>query len=185
MFADSFAAAMSLYDSSDLNRVEFFRDLCNFPVTYGYNKNGNYYRDTKPTIELEKAHKIKSRQSPLDSVRFGRPPTIANVNWSPPFQVPFTVDYGQRTHENSDHCEHLRQYHHAARAFTELLNSKGAQYSYKLKPGQCVIFNNRRIVHGRQQFATDREERWLKGAYLDTVGDERGKQGMTLSLTSE
>jgi len=183
MFADSFAAAMSLYEPpSDspfhTGRPELFRDLCNFPVTYGYNKNGNYYRDTKPTIELERPHRIQNRNVPLDSVRSGRPPTIANVNWSPPFQVPFTVDYGQRTHENSDHGANLVQYHRAARAFTELLNSKTAQFSHKLKPGQCVIFNNRRIVHGRQKFATDTGERWLKGAYLDTVCDERENPGV-------
>jgi len=173
MFADSFAAAMSLYDSPF--QAGLFRDLCTFPVTYGYSKNGNYYRDTKPTIELERPHKISTRSVPLDEIKMSKPrPTIANVNWSPPFQVPFTLDYGQRTDAYSDYGANLANYHQAARAFTERLNSKRAQFSHKLKPGQCVIFNNRRIVHGRQQFATDNEERWLKGAYLDTVSDEKG-----------
>lgn len=171
MFADSFAAAMSLYDPASLQELGHFRSLCNFPVTYGYNKNGNYYRDTKPTIELEKAHKIKTRQWPLDAICSGRPPIIANVNWSPPFQVPFTLDYAQSAYDDSDHGENLTHYLRAARVFTELLNSKRAQFPHKLKPGQCVIFDNRRIVHGRQQFATENEERWLKGAYLDTVRD--------------
>jgi len=182
MFADSFAAARSLYDGTSTRPPNFylFYALCKFPVTYGYDKNGNYYRDTKSTIELEK-HKRRPLED-LNEAQHKPMPTIANVNWSPPFQVPFIVNNGQDIHDDGDLGNHLKQYHRAARAFSELLNSEKAQFSHKLKPGQCVIFNNRRIVHGRQKFATETEERWLKGAYLDTVSDERENSVATLSL---
>jgi gamma-butyrobetaine dioxygenase len=34
-----------------------------------------------------------------------------------------------------------------------------------MEPGECVIFDNRRILHARTAFAGG--ERWLRGAYLD------------------
>ncbi|CAK7199215.1 hypothetical protein SEUCBS139899_001888 [Sporothrix eucalyptigena] len=37
----------------------------------------------------------------------------------------------------------------------------------KLQPGQCVLFNNRRVLHGRRQFNTSDGTRWLKGTYID------------------
>jgi len=173
MFADSFAAARLLHNGSPTTRPKhyLFYALCRFPVTYSYDKNGNYYRDTKPTIELE-----KHQRPPLGDSNEAQPeqmPSIANVNWSPPFQAPFIVDDGQYILANGDLGDNLTTYHQAARAFSEALNSEKAQFSHKMKPGQCVIFNNRRIVHGRQRFATETEERWLKGAYLDTVSDGR------------
>jgi gamma-butyrobetaine dioxygenase len=37
-----------------------------------------------------------------------------------------------------------------------------------MQEGECVIFNNRRVLHGRKEFDTTHGERWLKGAYVDT-----------------
>jgi gamma-butyrobetaine dioxygenase len=75
-------------------------------------------------------------------------PRLSNINWSPPFQGPFVLD---------------------AKLFTTLVNSSANEFSYLLQPGQCVIFNNRRVLHGRQKFQSGSGERWLKGAYLDMV----------------
>jgi hypothetical protein len=37
-----------------------------------------------------------------------------------------------------------------------------------MQEGECVIFNNRRVLHGRKAFDAEGGERWLKGAYVDT-----------------
>ena len=93
-------------------------------------------------------------------------PAIANVNWAPPFQGPFTVDRGI-----SDYARKLTAYHRATIAFQAIISAPENQFTHMLKPGECVIFNNRRILHGRQQFESvgvvAGKERWLKGAYLD------------------
>ena len=36
-------------------------------------------------------------------------------------------------------------------------------------PGECVIFDNRRVLHARKRFEVGDlgKERWLRGAYLD------------------
>jgi len=37
-----------------------------------------------------------------------------------------------------------------------------------MQEGDCVIFNNRRVLHGRREFDAKEGERWLKGTYVDT-----------------
>lgn len=36
-----------------------------------------------------------------------------------------------------------------------------------LKPGTCVIFANRRVLHGRQEFKPQSGNRHFKGTYVD------------------
>jgi gamma-butyrobetaine dioxygenase len=54
------------------------------------------------------------------------------------------------------------------REFSSLVESEDNLYEYRLQEGECVIFNNRRVLHGRRQFDTATGMRWLKGAYIDT-----------------
>lgn len=93
-------------------------------------------------------------------------PAIANVNWAPPFQGPFVVNRG-----TSDYGREITSYHRAAKAFQAIISAPENQFTHMLRPGHCVIFNNRRILHGREQFNSvgvqAGKERWLKGAYLD------------------
>ena len=49
-----------------------------------------------------------------------------------------------------------------------LLQAPSAQYEMTLESGQCVIFNNRRVVHGRKAFELNGGDRWLKGAYVSS-----------------
>lgn len=183
IFSDSFRAANVLWNS----HRDFFNILCDFPVTYKYDHadKGNYYVDSKPVIELDttllRAHQVPfpprpSPPSPPCSpcqshphnpyAAFHAMPPIANINWSPPFQSPqaFTVDAPWK-----DDAARFRLWLAAARAFADTIASRGLLVRYKLAPGECVIFNNRRVLHGREAFtsAPGAGERWLKGAYLD------------------
>ena len=55
----------------------------------------------------------------------------------------------------------------AAKHFQELLESQKNLFEYKLREGDCVIFDNRRVLHARRAFDASEGERWLKGAYVD------------------
>lgn len=87
---------------------------------------------------------------------------LINVNWSPPFQGNFTYDNGL-----SDRGRRLRNYLNAANAFSAIVDNPEHQFSHRLAPGECVIFNNRRVLHGRDSFDITEGERWLKGTYVD------------------
>jgi len=165
MFADSFYAAGRLYHS----QPELFDALATTPVTYKYDHATHQYIDHKPTIELVKApfESIDQRMPPSNPIskllgaaaKSTPTPAIANVNWSPPFQGRF-----QPTVSGKE----LRQYHRAAAAFADIVDDPSNQFRVRLNPGECVVFNNRRVLHGRTAFVSSSGERWLKGAYLDT-----------------
>ncbi|KAK8040941.1 hypothetical protein PG994_013948 [Apiospora phragmitis] len=106
-------------------------------VTYHYKKHGHHY---------ENAHRI------IDD--------SGQVRWSPPFQAPL------RNHKF--YIGGSREWHQSATAaikFQQLLEHEDFLLQYKMKRGDCVIFDNLRVVHGRRAFDTSAGSRWLKGTY--------------------
>lgn len=146
-FSDSFHAAARLHSRSPFH----FRTLSTFPVTYHYHHPTHHYHFTRPTIEL---HPYPKYSDPTNLA-------LKHVNWSPPFQGPFEARIG---------CENqgaLRNYIAAANAFEKLLSAEENLYEYRLEEGECVIFDNRRVLHARRAFDAQKGERWLKGAYVE------------------
>jgi gamma-butyrobetaine dioxygenase len=54
-------------------------------------------------------------------------------------------------------------------AYYRRLHDPAAAFGRRLAPGEMVIFDNRRIVHGRRALASD-SPRWLQGCYADMDG---------------
>lgn len=146
-FSDSYHAAHQLQRHS----ASHFRTLCNFPVTYHYHHPTHHYHFTRPTIEL------------FPYPKYSDPTNLAikRVNWSPPFQGPFEARIG------SNHQTSLRSFVAASHAYEKLLSAEENLYEYRLNEGECVIFDNRRVLHARRAFDATKGERWLKGAYVD------------------
>lgn len=146
-FSDSFHAAHRLHATSPSH----FRSLCTFPVTYHYHHVSHHYHFTRPTIELFPSSKDGELAEPA----------IHRVNWSPPFQGPFEKCIGGDGHTA------LRSYIAAAHAYEKLISAEENLFEYRLNEGDCVIFDNRRVLHARRAFDATKGERWLKGAYVD------------------
>jgi len=144
MFSDSFYAAETIRQESP----ELFEALCTFPVTFHYFNDGYAYRQIRPTIELVNPSDLNS--------------PIKLINWSPPFQGPFANDIG-----TNDDGKKLRTFHAATQRFDQLVNAKENMIEYRMEEGDCVIFDNRRVLHARRAFEAEKGERWLKGAYID------------------
>ena len=102
---------------------------------------------------------------------------IVSVNWAPPFEGPLSLSYSLQqqsdyddaymyfqqmvdkhilppTHDN-DIIKQCRQY---AKEYT---------WEYKLQPGQMIIFNNQRMLHGRRAFQLNFGKRHFIGGYTD------------------
>jgi alpha-ketoglutarate-dependent taurine dioxygenase len=117
----------------------------------------------------------------------GSTENIHAVNYSPPFQGPLPL-MNSATPEDSDRLSRL---HEALRLFADGCDDSRNRYEVQLQPGDCVIFDNRRVLHARTAFEwTEGEEaegvekgRWLKGAYCD--GDEVRSKWRTLQGKSE
>lgn len=108
-------------------------------VLYGYNKGGNMYEQMRPT--------------------FGR----EGIWWSPPFQSHYQGDY-----PTLKAMELYSEWLEGARLLKDIIDDEENIYEYKMQPGDCAIFDNHRLLHGRRAFDTSSGERWLKGAYVDT-----------------
>jgi alpha-ketoglutarate-dependent taurine dioxygenase len=69
-----------------------------------------------------------------------------------------------------------REFYAAYRRFGELLRERSFQLTTRLTPGDLVLFDNQRILHGRTGFASARHARHLRGCYLtrDSVYSEAG-----------
>ncbi|KZO99205.1 Clavaminate synthase-like protein [Calocera viscosa TUFC12733] len=93
---------------------------------------------------------------------------ISHVNFSPPFQAP--LPYNAPV-----------EMHFALRAFAHQLTDRRLAYRYKMKEGDCVVFDNRRVLHAREEFDANEGPRWLKGCYLDedAVVDTWRKYGVS------
>jgi gamma-butyrobetaine dioxygenase len=60
----------------------------------------------------------------------------------------------------------IEAFYAAYRAFAELLYRSEAQLTFRLEPGDCVIFDNTRVLHARTGF-TASGDRHLQGCYAD------------------
>lgn len=173
LFSDGLYAA---YNGWIRSRDEFkiLRDR-QLPIAYWYTKNGNHRYRTHSVIDVtDLPHPI-----PLAT------------NWSPPFQAPLPLDHlvqhGPRakpTYEGSeDHIpvtigrERLSNWMAATKKFRALLEDPANMWQYKMEPGDCVVFDNRRVLHGRTQFEPSRGgQRHLRGAYLDEPTFDRARR---------
>jgi hypothetical protein len=112
-------------------------NLLTQPVEYGYNANGFWYY-----------RKISSTMYATSGV-------FRDLWWSPPFESPI----GE-----------LKVSQHSIRGrklLETLLNEPTSVYERKMEPGECVLFDNRRVMHGRNAFdAQGGGSRWLRGAYI-------------------
>ncbi|TRM60321.1 hypothetical protein BD626DRAFT_504940 [Schizophyllum amplum] len=127
-------------------------------VPFHYINDGHHMHCERPTIELDAD---------------GR--TIKHVNYSPPFQAPLLLNTPA-------------PFYDALRTFAGLLGEEENMYTYTLKEGDAVLFDNRRVLHARTAFEDvegskeGETNRWLKGCYLDddTILDKM--RGLKASL---
>lgn len=177
-FADSFLAASEVAQS----HPQCYYALTNVPVPYHYeNDNQHYYHSRPVVVEDESVTDFGTGQL-----------SIKEVNYSPPFQAPFefgithplTGEELQRqpnARRNSEAIVHnasnakeagdsylFKDFLRGFRMFEHSLEKPENELVVQQPENTCVIFDNRRIVHGRNQFSLEGDdERWLKGCYLD------------------
>ncbi|KAH8890510.1 Clavaminate synthase-like protein [Thozetella sp. PMI_491] len=139
IFADAFRAAEVLRREEP----DLFEALLEAQPTFEYHKDGNSYWRQLATIVVDGKQRLE------------------RVNWSPPFQGSFQLPIAGSMDE-----EALLEWKEAARELEAEISAPENMFEYKMKPGECVVFDNLRVMHGRNQFNTATGERWLKGCYV-------------------
>jgi alpha-ketoglutarate-dependent taurine dioxygenase len=145
LFSDSYNALLSL----ERNQPHLFHALVKMKTNFKYDNDGHQYSRTAPFVE------VKDRTIPAcrDNIHV--------INHSPPFQGPLPLEFTSKSVTG----QHVMM--DALRAFTEATESPENLFEYRYEAGDCVIFNNRRVLHGRREFDPETGERWLKGCYVD------------------
>ncbi|HLZ82702.1 MAG TPA: TauD/TfdA family dioxygenase [Caulobacteraceae bacterium] len=68
-------------------------------------------------------------------------------------------------------ADEIGAWYEAYRAFHQRLHAPGAVLRVRLRPGEVALFDNRRIVHGREAYdGRASVGRWLQGCYADIDG---------------
>jgi gamma-butyrobetaine dioxygenase len=60
----------------------------------------------------------------------------------------------------------MADYYAAYRYFGEILDDPVMEVAFRLAPGECVLFDNTRVLHARKAFSGS-GSRWLQGCYAD------------------
>lgn len=151
MFSDSFRAAETIQRQDP----ECFKALSQKPgVVYHYHNNNEHYRHSHAVVEI-----FENRASG----------PITAVNYSPPFQAPWTFQSPTPKWLNwHRRCYRVKVMRDALEAFAKETEKEENIFEHKLKEGEMVLFNNRRVLHARRAFEPGQGERWLKGGYIDT-----------------
>ncbi len=63
--------------------------------------------------------------------------------------------------------EKLELYYSARKKISELYNSESYRIEFKLLPGDLLMMDNHRLLHGRTLYDTNEGKRFLQGCYID------------------
>ena len=187
LFSDGILAATKLRNT----HPDLFDILAEVPVPYQYKNGGVWYRWEHPVVELDTSvAEIELDQRDVSEMRragkvtdfdhrdgdgdgaHGREknektddkePRIRAVNWSPPFQtsMAFNTSVGRG-------AEVWERWLQGIRMFAGFLED--GVWEKRLEEGEAVVWDNRRLVHGRRAFSHgggSGGERWLRGGYVD------------------
>ncbi|KAK5117704.1 hypothetical protein LTR62_005128 [Meristemomyces frigidus] len=161
LFTDSIRAARDLW-KQDPQAVQ---DLAQYPVNFHYDHpETHYYHQERRVFEFDDKTAIASGQHTMNADSVAS--SIKHVSWAPPFQGPFRP---QLEPFEPAHTGPVQRWHAAAKKFNAAIHQPEGIYERMMKPGECVIFDNRRVLHARKAFEVGDvgKERWLRGAYMD------------------
>ena len=63
--------------------------------------------------------------------------------------------------------EKLEIYYNARKCLSDLYNSDEYRIEFRLMPGDLMMMDNHRLLHGRTSFDPNEGNRFLQGCYLD------------------
>ena len=127
-----------------------FDCLTRTPVTFGYRDATAELRATRPMIGLDVAGRIREVRYNSRSMQPMRPP-----RGSAPDQAALQ----------------MQEFYRAYRTLATTLLHPDLTLRFSLEPGDCVVFDNTRVLHSRTGF-TLTGHRHLQGCYADIDGAE-------------
>ena len=165
IFVDSFAVAEEMWKS---NR-EAWKVLTEVPVCFEYQNDSRHYRYTHPTFEIARESSGHAGPNGSDGM-----PRLTAINYSPPFQGNLPLRWPSEGVMVNASPAKRKAFYQSLQIFANLTHDAQFRYERMLQEGECVVFDNRRVLHSRRGFEWDEKaeggddvKRWLKGCYVD------------------
>lgn len=151
------------------------------PINYKYAKGDMRYFESRPLVEQNDSNQHNIESSNYEYL-------IRNVNYSPPFQAPFTYGIYNKfpKHSDSDSTDTenciltapgklierftFKDFVRGLEMFETSINEEKHQFMIKLPENSCIIMNNRRVLHSRNNFEANNEgdARLFRSCFLDS-----------------
>jgi trimethyllysine dioxygenase len=157
-FVDGFAAAQHLYETFP----QHYQTLSTYPITSAAlgSSAGEFYN----TASARRGYPVFIHSSPSPAITTPSPATIVQIRWNNLDRIsPTTASFPNHTA--------LKAWYAAAREWARVLEDKQFLITVQLQPGEPVIFDNWRVLHGRLGFEGKRR---VCGAYVG-MDDFRAK----------
>ncbi|KAJ9612762.1 hypothetical protein H2204_014931 [Knufia peltigerae] len=157
-FVDGFAAAAHLYDKFP----QHYHSLATYPIKSAAlgAPEGSFYN----TASNLQGYPVFCHSSPNPSITSPSPSTLVQIRWN-------NLDRDTPTTPTFPNHTALKNWYTAAREWARILESPEFLITVKLQPGEPVIFDNWRVLHGRLGFEGKRR---VCGAYVG-MDDFRAK----------
>lgn len=133
-----FADGFALAEDLRAEDAEAFRLLSETPIPFRFHDEAADIRVHAPVIELD-------RHGAVSEIRY-------NAHIAAMFDMPADI---------------MPAYYRAYRAMMARTREAAYQITFKLAAGEMVVFDNRRVLHGRERFDPASGFRHLHGCYVD------------------
>lgn len=133
-----FADGFALAKDLRTKDPEAFRLLSEVAIPFRFHDGDADIRTHAPVITLDRAGKVSE-------IRW-------NAHIAATFDMPADI---------------MPAYYRAYRAFMAMTRDPAYQLTFKLKAGEMIVFDNRRVLHGREAFDPSTGFRHLHGCYVD------------------
>ncbi|CAG5131410.1 unnamed protein product, partial [Candidula unifasciata] len=137
-----FLDAFTIADEFRILYPDLFHVLTTVPATF---QKIHYDRDYPVHIVNQKPH-----------IRLNHMGEVVAIYWAPPFEGPLSV-------VGAD----VEPYYRAYEMFAKAIKNSPHMLKHRLQPGELVVFNNLRMLHGRGHFTSNGGMRHLKGCYIN------------------
>ena len=129
-----------------------------FTVTEDLKKlNQDYYNIlTSTKVRFKFSDKDTILESWAELIHLDEKGNFQNVRFSP------RLDYVPQMKR-----EKLEIYYNARKCLSDLYNSDEYRIEFRLMPGDLMMMDNHRLLHGRTSFDPNEGNRFLQGCYLD------------------
>jgi trimethyllysine dioxygenase len=147
---DGFAAAQHLYET----HPEYYRTLGMYPITSAAlgSSAGSFFN----TASSQRGYPVFIHSSSSPGIAHPSPTNLVQIRWN-------NLDRVTPTVPSFPNHTALKSWYAAAREWARILESKEFLVTVQLQPGEPVIFDNWRILHGRLAFKGGRR---VCGAYV-------------------